>query len=399
MAELTSAGYKIKTQQAWWEDERAMYLAIDPKWNLEPSTPDGLKIAKDSETFSMMDELLLQAYNSKDPKKAKLYDLDVVCALTGTQRSKGSGSSVQLLLMGVSGTPIPAGTRVDSITTGTRWATDQDVTLSNGQATVQATCVVVGPIQADADTIKKIVDVRGGLVSVTNPELATLGTGRQQDDSLRVKRAAAVGRPGNNQIDSLYGELYSVDGVRRVKIYENDKTVVDPVTNLPPGSLAVIVDGGEVPDVAWAIYLKKNPGTPQFQAGTPVDFEVTSINYPSNKSMIRYSTPIYVDVAVVVRIKNDGTLPADIDGLIKNAFMEFTGGQLVPADVGFKAQGFGIGESVPHSTMFTPVNKVIGSYGNSYVEFLKLNGVEDSVPIQTNELSRWATSKITVEIV
>lgn len=399
MAELSSAGYKLKTQQQWWEEERAMYLAIDPKWNLEPSTPDGLKIANDAETFSMMDELLMQAYNSKDPKKAKLYDLDVVCALTGTRRSKGSGSSVQLLLGGVSGTQVLAGTRVDSVTTGTRWTTDQTVTLSAGQATVQATCTTVGPVQADADTIKKIVDVRGGLVSVTNPDAATPGTGAQGDDSLRVKRASAVGRPGSNQVDSLYGELYSVDGVRRVKIYENDKTITDPETNLPPGSIAVIVDGGEVPDVAWAIYLKKNPGTPQFQAGTPVSFEVTSLKYPSNKSTIRYSTPIYVDVAVILRIKNDGTLPADIDSLLKSAIMEFTNGELIPADVGFKSQGFGIGEDVPHSTMFTPINKVIGAYGNSYVQFLKLNGLEQSVPIKTNELARWSTSKITVEIV
>lgn len=398
MAEITSAGYKIKTQNQWFEDEKALYLRIDPQWNLDPSTPDGLKMASDAETFNMLDETLMQAYNSKDPAKATRYDLDVLCSLTGTRRSKGSGSSVQLTLMGVSGTQVPAGTRIDSATTGTRWATDQTVTLTAGQAEVQATCTVVGPTQADAFTITKIVDVTGGLVSVTNKEQATLGTGAQQDDSLRVKRTSAVGRPGNNQIDSLYGELYAVAGVRRVRIYENDGFVTDPDTGLPAGSVAVVVDGGEVPEIAMAIYIKKNPGSKQFQVGTPVSFEVTSLKYPRNKQVIKYSTPVYRDIMVHLRIIDDGTLPSDASTLIKQAYLDFTNGDMIPADVGFKARGFDIGEDVPFSTMYTPVNKVIGSYGNSYVESMTLNGVAGSVVIAPNELSRWTAPNIQVDI-
>lgn len=399
MAEITTTGYLLKSQNQWFEDEKALYLRIDPEWNLDPSTPDGLKMAHDAEIFGMLDELLMQAYNTKDPAKATRYDLDVLCSLTGTRRSKGSGSSVPLVLGGVSGTTINAGTRIDSRTTGSRWVTDQTVTLVAGAAAVQATCTVIGPTQADAGTITKIVDVVGGLVTVTNPEPATIGTNAQLDDSLRVKRTLAVGRPGNNQIDSLLGELWAVEGVRRVKVYENDTDVVQPETGLPPGSVAVVVDGGAVADVAMAIYLKKNPGSKQYQIGTPVSYTVTSPKYPSNTQLIKYSTPVYVDAVVDIVVKDDGTLPANAEALIQEAYMEFVSGEMVPSDVGFKALGFGIGEDVPFSTMYTPVNKVIGAYGNSYVQSMTLNGVGSTLVIAPNEISRWTTPNITVEIV
>lgn len=398
MAKVTGNGYLLKTQNEWFEDERALYLEIDPLWNLDPSTPDGLKMAHDAEIFGMLDETLMQAYNSKDPAKATKYDLDVLCALTGTRRSKGTGSTVMLTLTGVAGTTVNKGTRVDSVTTGSRWTTDQTVTLVGGTAQVQATCTVIGPTQADANTITKIVDVVGGLTKVNNADPATVGTNQQQDDSLRVVRATAVGRPGNNQIDSLYGELFAVEGVRRVRIYENSENTTDPETGLPPGSTAVVVDGGAAPDVAMAIYIKKNPGSKQYQIGTPVQYLVTSPTYPSNKQLIKYSTPVYKDITVAIQLTNDGTLPANVGALVQEAIMEFTSGELLPAEYGFKQSGFGIGEDVPYTTMFTPINKVIGAYGNSYVSSLTLNGLSENVPIAPNELSRWTTANITVVI-
>ncbi|NWC11890.1 baseplate J/gp47 family protein [Pseudomonas agarici] len=405
MASLTSTGYVLQTQNEWFAQERQFYVDIDPLWNLDPSTPDGLKMAHDSEIFYALDETLQRAYNSKDPNKAKGADLDIVCSLTGTIRSKGSPSSVELTLTATPGTEILKGNRFESITTGSRWTTDQTVTADSlGVATVNATCAVVGPTQADEDTITRIVDVVAGLASVTNTGPATPGEDAPRDEQLRVTRATAVGRPGNNQIDSTYGELYAVPGVRRVKIYENDTgsaaVSVDNPHGLPAHSYAVIADGGTDEDIAMAIYLKKNPGPPLYQAGTPFEVEVTSPKYPSNKKIIRASRPIYVDMLPVIHVVNDGTLPPNADQLIKEAMMEYAAGDLIPADVGFKIDGFDIGEIVPFSTIFTPVNKVIGSYGDSYVDIpsSSLNGGQANVVIAYNEMSRWTESNITVVI-
>lgn len=402
MAELTSTGYKLKTQNEWFDEERQLYLDIDPNWNLDPSTPDGLKIAHDAEVFGALDEVLQQAYNSKDPSKASGYDLDVVSALTGTSRSEGTRSSVTgAVLTGVPDTPVPAGTRFKSATTGTVWTLDQAWTIpASGQATVNLTAVNNGPTEADVNTITQIIDTVGGLTSVNNPTAATPGTGVESDSSLRVKRATAVGRPGNNQVDSMLGELFAVDGTRRVKIYENDTNVTDS-NGLPAHSIAAIVDGGTDEDIAISIYLKKNPGVMLYQAGSPVVVTVTSPVYPANKKDIKFSRPLYVDMNVAVVIKDDGTLPsqATLEPLIQSAIMEYAAGDLIPTEYGFKPDGFDIGEDVPYSSMYTPINKVIGVYGNSYVQNMTLNGGGTNVTIDFNELSRWTTSNITVTIV
>lgn len=402
MAEVTSTGYKLKTQNEWFDEEKQMYLDIDPLWNLDPSTPDGLKLAHDAEVFSALDETLQQAYNSKDPNKASGVDLDVIASLTGTSRSEGTASTVTgFVLSGVASplTTVPAGTIFESVTTGSRWTLDQQWTLdSSGQATVDITCTEVGPTEADAGTITRIITTVPGLTSCNNPSPATPGTEIESDSSLRVKRATAVGRPGNNQIDSMLGELYAVDGTRRVKVYENDTNTTDS-NGLPPHSIAPIIDGGTDADVAMAIYIKKNPGVALYQAGTPISVDVTSPTYPDNVKTIKFSRPEYVDMIIAVTIKNDGSLPSNTQDLIRDAFIDFAAGGLVPAEFGFKVDGFDIGETVPYSTLYTPINKVIGQYGNSYVQTLTVNSGTTNVAIAFNELSRWTSSNITVTLV
>lgn len=400
MAEVTSTGYKLKTQNEWFDEEKQLYLGIDPLWNLEPSTPDGLKIAHDAEVFGALDETLQQAYNSKDPNKASGVDLDILSALTGTIRSEGTRSTITgFVLNGTPGIPVPAGTVFESVTTGTRWTLDASWSLNtSGTASVDITCEDVGPTEADANTITRIITTVPGLTSVNNPTPATPGTNVESDSSLRVKRATAVGRPGNNQIDSMLGEIYAVEGVRRLKIYENDTNVTDG-NGLPPHSIAVIVDGASDTDVAKAIYIKKNPGVMLYQAGDPVDILVTSPTYPDNTKNISFSRPYYVDMTINITIKNDGTLPSNTQDLIREAFIEFAAGGLVPAEYGFKVDGFDIGEAVPFSTLYTPVNKVIGQYGNSYVQSMTANGGTSNVAIAFNQLSRWTTSNITVTLV
>lgn len=403
MAQITPQGYKLKSQNEWFDEERQLYLDIDPNWNLDPSTPDGLKMASDAEIFSALDETLQQAYNARDPNKAVGYDLDVLCQLTGTARSLGTRSSAPVTLVGPTGgvgLVIPAGSRIRSRVTGVMWYLPQAVAIdpSTGTVATQVLCEDTGAVQADINTLTEIVDTVGGWTGVTNTSPATPGTDKESNSELRVKRATAVGRPGNNQVDSLYGEIYAVSDVRRVKVYENDTAIPDS-NNQPGHSIAVIVDGGADDDVAMACYIKKNPGVLLYQAGTPVTVVVTSPKYPSNQTTIKFSRPVYVDMNIVITIKNDGTLPTTAGDEVNQAIFDYAAGDLIPTDTGFKVDGFDIGEDVPYTTLFTPINKVIGSYGNSYVQDMTLNGARTNVSIAFNQLSRWLTSNITVNVV
>lgn len=402
MAELTPNGYKLKGQNDWFDQERNLYLSIDSQWILDPSSPDGLKIAHDAEIFSALDETIYRAWASKDPAKAVGVELDIVASLTGTFRKPGTPSNVELTFTGIPGSVILADSIIESAETGQRWIVDQTFYVGpDGTAVVPARSRQIGQIQAEPNTITRMITTIAGVSAVTNEDPATPGTAKEKDASLRIRRRLEVGRPGSNQVDSLYGILSGSEGVRRVKVYNNPtgSAAVDPDFNphgLPAHSNTILVDGGIASDLAMAIYLKKNPGVFLNADGTPVQEWVTSPTVASHQQLIKFGRPIYVDIAVAVDIKNDGTLPDDVGDQIKDAIISFAAGESPSGQDGFKTTGFDIGESVPISTMYTPINQVIGRYGNSYVNNLTLDGVAANKAIAYNELSRWLESNITV---
>ena len=398
MAEITDSGYLIKTQNEWFEEERDRYILIDPKWNLDPSTPDGMKLATDSEIWANLDELGQRAYNSKDPAKASGYDLRVLSSITGTTPSDGSPSDVELTANGIDGAVITAGSLVENVVNGSQWSIIADATISAGVATLQAQSVDQGSIQAGVGDISKILTPISGWQSVTNAAVATPGSNPDTDAELRARRTLQVALPGSNQVDSLYAAVSAVDDVRRVVIYENEENVDvnEGSLILPPHSTTTIVDGGEDQSIGEAMYTKKNPGCKQNQAANPVDVPVVSPVTGNTKTM-KFSRPDYVDITVVASITNDGSLPNNADDLIKDAILGYVGGDLLGSTIGFNQTGFDIGEDVNSSRLYTPVNFVIGSYGNSFISGILVNGAA-SVPIDAGQLARFTEANITVNI-
>ncbi len=399
MALVTEKGFISKTQNEYFAELQNELLAIDPEWNLDPSTPDGLKMAKDAEIFGNLDEAVQAAYNSKDPASATGVDLDIICSLTGSQRSLGTPSNVTLTLSGVAGTVIPAGALVDSGINTNQWATDSSATIgAGGTVSATATCQTSGAIEANPSTITRIVSTVGGWQSVTNPSVPTLGTDAQSDPSLRIERALSVGRGGNNQTDSMIGELFAVSGVRRVRVYENNTGAVDS-NGLPAHSIAPIIDGGSNADIAKAIFIKKAAGCQLFAAGTAVTVNNVYDQYPSNTATIIFSRPVYVDQVINLTIFNDGTLPANVQDLIKNAVIEYAEGVLLPSNIGFNNRGYDIGQPVPVNQIATPINKIMGQYGYSYIEDLAIQGVTAPVsPISFNEIARFTAANINITV-
>lgn len=395
MAEITDEGYQLKTQNDWFAEEQQLYLDIDPLWNLDPSTPDGIKTASDSEIFSNLDEIGQRAYNSKDPSKATGNDLDIVSSITGTVRGSGTASTVSLNLTGTNGTIIANGALVESVENGSQWAIAGPVTIA-GVTAATATAVVIGPTQASIGVITKIVNAQAGWASVTNPGVATPGTAPDTDSELRIKRRNGVSLPGQNQVDSTFAAIANLDGVRRVSILENDSISPVDANGLPIHSTAIIVDGGVDQDIADATYSKRNPGPIQHSLTNPVTVPVISPVTGNSKDII-INRPDFVDVVVVYNITDDGTLPANIVQLIKDATIEYTDGTLLDADCGFNQTGFGIGEDVQAGRFYTPANHVIGEFGDSFVTAITVDGGA-SVAINFEELSRFTDANITVTI-
>lgn len=406
MAEITDKGYKLKTQNEWFADEVALYKSIDPAWDLDPSTPDGLKAAHDAEVFYALDENTQRAYNSKDPEKAREQELDAIASISGVRRKGGTRSDVTLRFYGNVGAQVLSGAVVESVTTGLKWTTEQTYTIQpSGYVDAQAFADVIGPTAADVGTLTKISTVMGGITSVTNEHAANLGLNPENDSSLRIKRRRAVGKPSANQLDSMYAGLIETQDVRRVAVYNNNSgsaSVSDVNPNgLPAHSMAVIVDGGTDGDVAMSMYLNLNPGPAMAQpvaAQYQVTVPVTSPTRKSNVQVMKFSRPEDVEISVVANISGDN-FPEDIEDRVKTAIMDYAVGSLLDPALGFRSMGFDIGDDVPYSSMFTPVNKVVGQYTNAFVESLTINGGTANIPVAFNELSRWDRSRITVNIV
>lgn len=395
MAEVTDEGYALKTQNEWFQDEEDRYKEIDPDWNLDPSTPDGMKLATDSEIWANLDELGQKAYNSKDPSKATGNDLDAISSITGTARGQGTFSTSSVNLVGTNGTVIVAGSLIESTEDGSRWTIDTDTTIA-GVTPAAITAIERGAIQASIGTLTKIVNPQSGWESATNPAVATPGTNPDTDAELRIERDNGVSLPGQNQIDSTLAAIANIDGVRRVKIYENDDTSPVDANGLPIHSTAIIVDGGDNTEIATAIYNKRNPGVIQHALTNPITVPVTS-TVTGNEKDIKFNRPNYVDITLVYNIKDDGSLPANADQLIKDATLSYVDGDLLNADCGFNQSGFDIGEDVHAGRFYTPANSVIGQYGDSYVTSISVN-VNPSVAINFEELSRYTDVNITVSI-
>ena len=396
MAELTDQGYQLKTQQGWYDDEKARYVSIDPSWNLEPSAPDGVKLATDSEIWANLDELGQKAHNSKDPSKASGIELDIIATITGTKRGLGTFSTADVELSGVDGTIIAAGALVESKDAGSIWAIDSDTTILGVTASV-VTAVERGAIQASIGAITKIVNPQSGWQTVTNPDVATPGTGTDTDAELRVKRDKGVGLPGQNQIDSTFAAVANIDGVRRVEIYENDSESPVDLNGLPIHSTAIIVDGGVDSDIAAAIYSKRNPGPIQFGASNPVAVDVTS-EVTGNVKQIKFNRPDFVDIVVVYTVKSDGTLPGNIRDQLSEATIKYVDGELLEEGAGFNQTGFRIGGEVQSGRLYTPANNVVGESGDSYVTSITVNG-GSTVPIGFDQLSRFTDANIAVIVI
>ena len=406
MGTLTKNGYEIKTQNEYFADEQELYKAIDPNFTLEPSTPDGMKIAHDAEVFGALDELIKQAYDARDPNKASGYDLDVLRKLTGATRSQGTPSTVVLTMTGASGAVIPKGSQAKT-KSGVIFETDEDLILAtDGIGSVSAHCTENGAIEVNANSITEIVTLVSGWQTVTNREVATLGTNRDSDALFRVKSARSVSRAGIGQKDSLYGEIYETNGVRKVRIYENktNSAVVDQVKNphgLPAHSLAIVVDGGNDDDVARAIYNKLCPGVALHAVGTEVTKTVWSEKYRNSNDVITFSRPVYVDINLNLVVADPhSTLPSqdELQTLVAQAYVDYYEGDLLPDGIGFMTTGFDIGDIVPYTRLFTPVNKVLGNYGGTYVKSLTVNGGASNVNIEFNQLARFLPKNVTVTI-
>lgn len=235
-------------------------------------------------------------YNNRTPQTAVGTGLDAMAQMYGISRRPAVYTTVQVNLTGTANTVINNGVIADI--DGNKYDLPAVVTLdSGGAASVTATAQEAGALNYSAGQVNVIVTPVAGWLTVTNPAATVAGSVIEPDAVLRARIAQSVYLPSRSILDGIQAALLAVDGVGRVKVYENDTSVTD-ANSIPAHSICAVVEGGAAEDIANAIYLHKTVGCGTYGSSS---YTITSI-YGFN-STINYTPLTATNIAVTVAVK------------------------------------------------------------------------------------------------
>lgn len=198
--------------------------------------------------------MAVAAYNAFSPATAQGAGLSSVVKINGIAREVPSNSTIPLLVVGVFGTPIPAGVVTDP--GGDQWELTNNILIpSEGQIVVTATCLTIGAITPPSGAWKINTQTRGWQ-TVAPDSAPTPGQPVEQDAPLRIRQSKSTMLPSNTMLEGILGAVAAIPGVVRLRGYENDTNTPDG-NGIPGHSIALVVDGGDAQTICNTIAAQK----------------------------------------------------------------------------------------------------------------------------------------------
>lgn len=283
---------------------------------LENDSQDGQFLGLLSRCISDSNAVAIEIYNSFSPANAVGESLSRNVRINGISRAIATKSTATVKLIGQAGTQINNGKIADVY--GNQWLLPASVVIGlSGEVVVTATATILGAVIAPANTINKIQTPTRGWQSVNNDTAATPGAALETDAALRQRQALSVAIPSRSLLDGLIGAIYSLSGVTRCKAYENSTGTPDG-NGIPGYSIAVVVSGGDVIQVAQTIAAKKTQGCGLHGNTTVAINDVQG--YPVN---IKFWRPVQVDFSVQISLRAKVSYSFDTGQRIKNALADY----------------------------------------------------------------------------
>ncbi|MCA8492548.1 baseplate J/gp47 family protein [Burkholderia arboris] len=350
---------------------------------IDPDSQDGQLLAVFAQAIADMNSTIIGAYNSFSPATAVGAALSSNVKINGIARAVASYSSADLTLVGQTGATVTNGIAKDE--NNNQWALPASVTIPpSGEITVTATCTTLGAITAPAGTITQIGTPSRGWQTVTNPSDAAPGAPVETDAALRARQGRSTALPSLTIIDGITGAIAAVPGVTRYVPYENDTPETD-ANGLPPHSIAMVVEGGDVNAIAAAIALKKTPGSPTYGTTSIVVYD----RY-GRPNTINFFRPTDAPITAVVNLKA-------LKGYTNVA------GQQIQDAIAAYINGIAIGGGTPQCVEWDSciaAAKSVASAGTFKISGLTITGPRGAgkpdVPLLFNESASSAASSITV---
>lgn len=351
---------------------------------LESDSQDGQLAAIFAEALYDCYALAASVYNSYSPASAQGVSLSRQVMINGIRRGTASLSTVTLRVVGTIGKTLTGAVAKDGL--GQSWLIpDGTIIPASGEVLVTATAAEAGDVRAAAGDITTITTPMLGWHSVINPEAAIIGAAVELDAALRRRQTVSTALPSRTVLDGIIGAVASLDGVTRVKGYENDTSEVDD-NGLPAHSVSLVVEGGDNSAIATAIAAKKGPG-----CGTHGNIVIVVTDKYGSPTTIRFWRRVDAPVIATVRIKPlSGYLAAT--------------GLVIANNLADAVNAISIGDDVLISKLYTPINAADGDARTFDVDVILLAFAGDdpaagNLVVPYNAAASCDAANVTVEIV
>lgn len=291
--------------------------------NTAMNTPQGQLVTSLAAIITDERNQMINLLNQFDPRYAQGIWQDGLGYIYFMTRKMATHSSVELVLTGLAGTSIAAGTSFNDDNGNTWQITHKTVIGSDGKAVAQAQCTTSGSVNAAPDTITTIPKAIAGLDRITNPYAAIAGVNEESRVDFEKRRYASVAINSKNTNASTYGAVADLPDVKDVYVIDNptDETINVGVTNYPVirNSILVSVVGGNDEAIAHTILNKAGSGC-SFNGNTECIIADTE-NFPVRPPTytVKFLRPAIVPVFFQVTVDDRDSLSHQDSEAIKVA--------------------------------------------------------------------------------
>jgi len=401
MAKVTPAGVERTALSEYKADlEEIFKTAFGEDLVLEPDTPQGTVIGLLALRLAEFDEAILGVGNSLSIFDAVGQQIDGLTAILAIARNGDEPSLVNVVITGVPGTVVSAGSLARS--------TDGDMFMLRSTVTIPASGTVSGimesveggPIPCKAHSITAIVSGVTGWETLDNPADGQPGKLKENDFVFKRGYFRKLFKNATSPLNSIVAEVLEQEGVLEAVGEENDtkepKTIKQVV--LPPNSTAIVVLGGVDEEIAKAIQLKKTGGGP-----TTGDVSVPVKTYRADGRegptvYINFYRAVEVGLEIDLDIDPGPTFPTDGLSLLKKRIQAYFAGtlELQLEQDKFEMDGLLIGEPAAKSRLYTPINSVPGHTvnflnlrrkGGANAEVIAMTMIEKAVILNSDDIT------------
>ncbi len=306
--------------------------------NTAMNTPQGQLVTSLAAIITDERNQMINLLNQFDPRYAQGIWQDGLGYIYFMTRKHATHSSVEIVLTGLTGTTIAAGTLFNDVN-GNTWQTTQKTIIGNdGSATAHALCTRSGIVDAAPDTITTIPKAISGLDRITNPYAAIAGVNEESRIDFERRRYASVAVNSKNTNASTYGAVADLADVKDVFVIDNptDETIQVGATNYPVirNSILVAVIGGDDETIARTILTKAGSGC-SFNGNTEcviADTENFPIRPPTYK--VKFLRPALVPVFFQVTVADRDLLSYQDSEAVKEAIIKAFSSGTAKATIG-----------------------------------------------------------------